>query len=233
MTLPTLRVLSAASIRTGVSAVAALQAAEGVVQADLQFTSAPKVRARVLDGEQADVVIASTAALDVLEQAGKLVAATRTTVGSTGMGVAVRTGASVPDLSTEAALRSALAAADTLLHNEGSSGLNAVRIIDELGLRAPLGARIRVCASGVELFELLGALHGTVYALANVTNIRDQVAAGLPVALAVHLPASLRTSTTYEVVAAAGATDPARAAAFAAAFATPEARSRLAEAGVT
>lgn len=227
-----LQLLSAGSIRTGVSAVAALFGQSTGIRVEADFTSAPKVRQRVLGGERPDVVIASSAALDALAAAGCVDPATRIRVGSTPMAVAMRTGRPIPDLSTVEAFTAALRRVDLIACNEGSSGIHARYLIDRLGLHDRPGPEIRVCASGAEVFEQVATSAGTACALVNVTNILDQVAAGAPICLAAPLPAALQNVTVYEAAVASGCTDAGRAARFVELFASASARQRLVEAGV-
>ena len=65
----------------------------------------------VTEGQSADVVIAPPAVLDSLAKAGKLDAASRAPVGRVGIGVVIRSGAPVPDISTTDALKQSVALA--------------------------------------------------------------------------------------------------------------------------
>lgn len=227
-----LRLLSAGSIRRGVAGVMALFERDQGVPVDADFSSAPKVRARVLAGEAADAVIASSAALEALAAAGRIDAASRTVIGCTGMAVALHQAAAVPDLSDTPAFREAMLAADLLVYNEGSSGLYAAQLVDALGLRARLGDRIRVVPNGAAMFGLIRTVPGKVYGLANVTNIMDEISKGAPVRLAARLPGDIENVTTYEAAVVTGAAQPALAGAFVRMFALDEGRERLAAAGV-
>lgn len=228
----TLRLLSAGSIRRSVTSV--IEMFEGMhdVRVDADFTSAPKVRTRILSGEQADVVIASASALDVLAKESKIVLASRAVVGRTGMAVAMRKGVTVPDLSGTEAFRRAMLEVDLLAYNEGSSGIHAAAIINQLGLREPLGSKIRVVQNGAEMFGLITSMPGKVVGLANITNILDQIDKGANVALAALLPDEIQNVTSYEVAVAAGSRQSALAAIFVGMFATPEGKKRLAAAGL-
>ena len=228
----TLRLLSAGSIRRGVSAVIALFEQASGARVEVVFTSAPKVRQRLLAGERRDVAIAATAARDALAAAGCLDVSTRTRVGSTPMVVAMCTGLPVPDLSTVEAFTAAMHGAHGVACNEGSSGLHALQVIEQLGLRDRAGPEIFVCASGAEVFERIATSAGTVYGLVNATNIADQVAAGAPVRLAAPLPEGLQHVTTYEAAVVTACGDAALAARFVAMFSGAPARRVLSDAGV-
>ena len=228
----TLRLLSAGSIRRGVTAVMQLFEGSAGARVDAQFSSAPKVRERVLAGETADVVIASKSALDTLAGQSRIDVASRTVIGRTTMAVAIHKDRTIPDLSTTDAFREALLAAEKVLYNQGSSGAHAAAVIDQLGLREPLGTRFCVVQNGAEMFGKITSSPGTVLGLAHVTNIVDQMAKGEPVALAGRFPAEIQHATQYDAAVAAGAEHPQLAGAFVRLFASPEGRQHLAASGL-
>lgn len=229
---PSLRLLSAGSIRRGVTSIIKMFGHNRGVSIDADFSSAPKVRARLMADEAADVVIASTEALDVLANAGKIRIDSRTLIGRTGMAVAVRLGAVVPDLSGKAAFRQAMLAADLIVYNQGSSGLHAAALIDALGLRQPLGEKIRVVQNGAEMFGLITAMPGRIYGLANITNIVDEVDKGSAVMLAALLPADIQSVTTYEAAVVTASLQQVLAGEFVKLFAVDEGRKQLAASGL-
>lgn len=204
----------------------------GETRVDADFTSAPKVQARILAGELADVVIASNKALNALEKESRILSTGRTVIGRTGMAVAMRKGATIPDLSSTEAFRRAMLEVDLLAYNQGSSGIHAAAVLDQLGLRELLGSKIHVVQNGAEMFELITSLPGRVVGLANITNILDQIAKGAPVALAAPLPGDLQHVTTYEAAVATSSTQAALSTRFVSMFATAKGRRRLASAGV-
>ena len=69
-----------------------------------------------------DVVIAPPAVLDELAKTGKI-GNERVAVGRVGMGVAVRAGAPIPDISSVEALKRSVLAAESLVFTRGSSGV--------------------------------------------------------------------------------------------------------------
>jgi molybdate transport system substrate-binding protein len=227
-----LRLLSAGSIRRGVTSIIQLFERRSGASVDADFSSAPKVRARLMADEAADVIIASAEALDVLAGAGKIRSDSRTLIGRTGMAVAAREGAVVSDLTTKTTFRQTMLAADLIAYNQGSSGLHAAALIDALGLREPLGEKIRVVQNGAEMFRLITMTPGRIYGLANITNIVDEIDKGSPVMLAALLPAEIQNVTTYEAAVASASLQPALADDFVNLFASDEGRKQLAAAGL-
>lgn len=227
-----LRLLSAGSIRRGVTCIIGMFERDCGTSVDADFSSAPKVRARLMADESADVVIASAEALDVLANAGKIRSDSRTLIGRTGMAVAVRRGAVVPDLSDKTAFRQAMLDADLVIYNQGSSGLHAAALIDALGLREFLGKKIRVVQNGAEMFGLITAMQGRIYGLANITNIVDEVDKSPAVMLAALLPAEIQGVTTYEAAIVTSSPQQELAGAFVRLFAVDEGRKQLAASGI-
>ncbi len=78
------------------------------------------MQAKLKGGEKADVIVLSAAAMDELEKAGSLVAGSRAELGRATVGVAVKSGAPQPDISTPEAVKKMLQSARTCrLHQSG------------------------------------------------------------------------------------------------------------------
>src|SRR3989449_2359583 len=99
-----IRVLSAGAVEPGLRAAAAAFGKQSGHDVKITFNTAPEIRKRIVGGEAFDVVIAPPAALDEFAGAGKI-SADRVDVGRVGLGVAVRPGAPVPDISSSEALK--------------------------------------------------------------------------------------------------------------------------------
>jgi molybdate transport system substrate-binding protein len=89
-------------------------------------------------GATADVVVLPAGALDVLEKAGKLRAGSRVELARVGIGVVVRAGAPLPDISTVDGVRRTLLAARSIAHPDpeggGFAGQQIVRMFARLGI---------------------------------------------------------------------------------------------------
>ena len=117
--------------------------------------SAPGLRVRfhatqallksIADGESADVVILTAEGIDQLAGQGKLEAASRVELGSSGVGLAVRAGAPKPDIGSVEALKRALLAAPSVAHSRmGASGIYFAGLLERLGLADRLKKRVIV-----------------------------------------------------------------------------------------
>ncbi len=97
---------------------------------------------RVRRGEALDVLIMVDAGMDDLVRSGHFVPQHRRNVAVSGIGVAVKTGRRMPDISTTDAFRQALLAAKSVGCSEGASGTYFIKVIaPKLGLTEAMRAR--------------------------------------------------------------------------------------------
>jgi len=115
------------------------------------FGSTEPLRTRIEKGEAADVTVIGEGAIDQLITQGKLVAATRTLVTRSGLGIAIRNGAPKPDLSTTEAFKRTLLAAKSISFNEqGLTGIYLWSLFQRLGITDEIKTRYKN-GSGAEL----------------------------------------------------------------------------------
>ena len=84
----------------------------------ISFGSTNPLKARIEKGEAFDLTILGEAAIDDLVKQGKLVATTRAVVARSGLGVAIRKGATKPDIGTTEAFKRALLNAKSIAYLE-------------------------------------------------------------------------------------------------------------------
>ncbi len=147
-----LTVLSAGAIEPGLKAAAAAFQKETGHGVKITFNTAPELKKR-MDGNAAfDVVIAPPAVIGEFAGAGKL-AETRANVGRVGMGVAVREGAPVPDMSSADALKRSVLAADSLVFNRASTGLYFEGLLRKMDIYTQVEARTTRYPDGASVME--------------------------------------------------------------------------------
>jgi molybdate transport system substrate-binding protein len=101
---------------------------------ELHFDATQAIVPRVRRGEPADLLILTQEAMDELAASGGVTRAWL--LGSSGVGVAVRAGASRPDISSVDALCAALLSASSVAHSKvGASGIYFSELLDRLGIR--------------------------------------------------------------------------------------------------
>lgn len=104
---------------------------------------------RVQAGEAFDGVVLAADAIDRLMTAGCVFAGSRLDLVQSSVAVAVKAGTPLPDISTEAALRSAIVAAPTIGYSTGPSGVALVKLFEKWGIDRDLQSRIVQAPPGV------------------------------------------------------------------------------------
>ena len=107
-------------------------------------TNAGGVLARIEAGEAADVVMTSSVGIDSLAAKGRVRAGSKVDVGGMRLGIAVKTGAPLPDIGTTEALREALrtaAVASIDPRGGATSGPFIDKLFEHLGIAAAVRDR--------------------------------------------------------------------------------------------
>ncbi|MDZ7589404.1 MAG: substrate-binding domain-containing protein [Rubrivivax sp.] len=110
---------------------------------------------RVRSGEAFDAVVLASDALSLLVASGHVVAGSCVDLVHSPVAVAVRAGAPRPDVSSQAALRQAVAAARSIGYSTGPSGTHLARLFERWGLADTLGDRIVMPPPGVPVGSLV------------------------------------------------------------------------------
>ena len=110
---------------------------------------------RVQAGEAFDAVILASDAIDRLIASGHAVAGSRVDLVHSGVAVAVREGASPPDIGSEEALRSAVMAARSVSYSTGPSGVALARLFERWGIAEALKSRLVTPPPGVPVGSLV------------------------------------------------------------------------------
>ncbi len=110
---------------------------------------------RVAAGEAFDVVALASDAIDKLIAAGRVDAGSKVDLVRSGVAVAVRAGAPLPDLSSEAAVRDAVLAAPRISYSTGPSGVALAQLFERWGIAAAIQSRIVTPPPGVPVGTLV------------------------------------------------------------------------------
>ena len=114
--------------------------------------TAPMLVKRIEDGETADVLILSRAAIDALGKLGKVAAGSEVSLASSGVGIAVKAGAPKPDISTPEALKRTLLNARSIAYSEpsagGASGVYFAKLIERMGIAEEMKPKTRYPPAG-------------------------------------------------------------------------------------
>jgi len=109
---------------------------------------------RVQAGEPFDVVILASDAIDRLIASGQVVEP-RVDLVRSPVAIAVRAGASHPDVATEPALRAAVLAARHISYSTGPSGVHLARLFERWGIAQDIKPRIVQAPPGVPVGSLV------------------------------------------------------------------------------
>ena len=230
--MPGIRVLSAAAVRQGLTSLAESFGAETGTEVNVTFATGPQIGERLEAGtEIADVIVAPDGLIDTLAGKGRVLGDGRAKLGGVEAGVAVKTGAPVPDISSAAAVRQALLAAEAVVFNKASSGDFIAQMITGLGVADAVAGRIHRFEDGAGAMKFLAATEGdTALGFGQSTGLRVHEAMGITVVG--PLPAGIGKVTTYVAAPVPEAADPAAARALIAYLTNDAGRKRFRETGV-
>ena len=117
---------------------------------NMEFSTSAAIRQKIQAGDAFDVAILSSEVLDDLIKSGKIASASRTDLGRSGIGVAVRAGAPKPDVKTPDALKQALLKAKSMTWVEaGASRVFIDKMLADLGITQDVKSKI-VLTKGVD-----------------------------------------------------------------------------------
>lgn len=149
---------------------------------------------RINAGEVFDLVIIGSDAIDQLIAGGKLAAGSRADFAKSGVGVAVRAGASTPDVSTSDAVKAAALAAKSIVYSAGPSGLYVGELFKKLGISEQVAAKVRQPSSGAEVAAIVarGEADLGFAQVSEFLGVQGLTDLG-------PLPASIQNYTTYSI----------------------------------
>lgn len=222
-----IKVLSAGAIEPGLKAAAAAFQKSTGHELRITFNTAPQIQKRIGEGEVHDVVIAPPA---VLDQVSSKLEQERTAIGRVGMGVAVRRGAPVPDVSTAEALKKSVLDADSLVFNRASTGLYLENLLKKMGVYEEVEKKTTRYADGAAVMEHVLKGKGREIGFAPITEILVHRDHGLR--LVGPLPAEVQNYTSYTASMMAAAPAAGAAQAFVRYLATPAAKATFVAAGI-
>jgi molybdate transport system substrate-binding protein len=219
-------VLSAGAVEPGLVAALALYQKKAAVT----FNTAPQIRERIeKKGEKFDVVIVPPAVMDAFAEAGR-VEAERVMLGRVGQGIAVRTGAPVPDISSVEALKRAMLGAESVVFNRATGGQYIESMLRKIGVYDQIESKTTRYASAAQVMDHLLKGKGREVGFAPMTEIMIYKDKGLR--FVGPLPPEVQQYNAYVASPMRGAANAQAAAALVRFLGTPAAKAALAAGGV-
>jgi molybdate transport system substrate-binding protein len=115
------------------------------------------LRDRLLAGERADAAMLSDAAIDALADKGLIAPGSRRSLGSVAIALAIKKGASIPDIATPEGLKETLLGAKSISYADPNHGATAgayfAMVLDQLGIRDRITDRLTLLPFGVEVIQ--------------------------------------------------------------------------------
>ena len=110
---------------------------------------------RVQAGEPFDLVVLAADAIDKLIATGRVIADSKVDLVRSAVAIAVRSGTSHPDVSSEEALRRAVLSAKTLGYSTGPSGTELLKLFERWGVADAVRDRVVQAPPGVPVGQLV------------------------------------------------------------------------------
>jgi molybdate transport system substrate-binding protein len=220
------RLLSTLALRGALVQLAEqYQAAKGVTL-DADYAPTVGLLKRLRDGERADVLILTREGLDELVAERAVVAASKIDLARSYVGLAVKAGAPHPDISTEAALVSALLAARSVAYSKiGASGIYFAELIQRMGIASEINANAIITAGFTAERLVTGEADLAVQQLSELKQVADIEVVG-------PIPRELQTAAVFTAGRMASSAKATEADAFLKYLASPEVAPVLRETGL-
>ena len=225
-----LKVMCARSMHVAVGTLGKAFAEGSGHEIAFDFGTVGALQGKLDGGETADVVILSVPGIDKLEQAGALMAGSRTNVARTFIALCIREGAPRPDFATMEAIKRLLKNARAIATSDpavgGSAGVHLARTFEQTGLAAMMTGKSLPQQSGVEVAKRVveGQAEFGLTLSGEVASVPGAVIAG-------PLPPPFGQDTTYCAAVMAGSGAKEVGLAFIAALTRPDTRTTWAKAG--
>jgi molybdate transport system substrate-binding protein len=206
-----LNILSGGAAQSVVNALAGDFCAATGYELDCTFNAVGTMKAKLLAGAPADLVILTRAVIDELAAGGQVLADSCADLGRVHTGIAVRAGDPLPDIASAGALRNTLSAAEGIFipdPQKATAGIHFARVLDALGIRGEVEPRLQTYPNGAAAMRALAQAKGArLVGCTQITEINDTPG----VVLAALLPREFELTTVYCVGLCADAAAPAAA----------------------
>jgi molybdate transport system substrate-binding protein len=216
------RVISGGAFKQVLNALIAEYQAESANTVTVTYQTVGQHLELIQNGqEEFDVAVLTPEAIDGLGKAGKIVAGSGINLARTGVGVVVKEGAPLPDISTADAFKRALLAAKSVAYIDpkagGSSGIYVGNLLERLGIADAVNAKAVLIHGGAVATHIAdGEAEIGVHQISEILPVKGVVLVG-------PLPAEIQNFTVYSAGVSTAAKDVATANTFLTFLAGPHA----------
>ena len=223
------KVLSAGAVKPVIPGLGEAFRQETGQTVTFTFDTVGALRTRAT-AETADVLILSDTAVDDLVRQRVIVEGTRVDIARVGIGVGVKQGAALPDISTTDAFKNTLLSAKSIAYMDpakgATSGIHFASVLERLGIASQVKDKTVLWPSGVSADAVAsGRADLCVQQMSEILPVAGVVVVG-------PLPKDLQKVTVYSAGLSAKSTNPEVARAFLAFVARPQFKPKFAAAGL-
>jgi molybdate transport system substrate-binding protein len=217
-----IKVISGGAFKQVLNALAAQYQTASGNTLDLTYRTVGQHLQLIKSGEESfDVAVLTPDAIDGLIKDGKVVAGSRADLAKTGVGVVVKAGAPLPDISSVDAFKRTLLAAKSVAYIDpaagGSSGIYVGKLLERLGIAAAINAKAKLIHGGAVADHIAdGEAEIGIHQISEILPVKGAVLVG-------PLPAEIQNFTVYAAGVGTAAKDSATASALVKFLAGPNA----------
>ena len=142
-----MKVFSTIAVQSTLEALLPRFERESGLTLDIAWNTAPALVKRLQGGETADVLILNRAGIDTMTRDGRILPGSEVTLASSATAIAIKAGATRPDISTPDALKRTLLAARSISYTDpaagGASGIYFAKLLERLGIAREINAKTK------------------------------------------------------------------------------------------
>jgi molybdate transport system substrate-binding protein len=206
----TIKVISGGAFKQVLNALAEQYEKASGNALDLTYRTVGQHLQLIKSGEESfDVAVLTPEAIDGLIKDGKVVAGSRADLAKTGVGVVVKVGTPLPDISSVEAFKRTLLAAKSVAYIDpaagGSSGIYVGKLLERLGIAAEINAKAKLIHGGAVADHIAdGEAEIGIHQISEILPVKGAVLVG-------PLPAEIQNFTVYSAGVGTAAKDSAAA----------------------
>jgi molybdate transport system substrate-binding protein len=223
------RVLATGVFATTLQSLAGPFESSSGYKIQVSIANAGEVASRIIAGEAADLVMSSSASVKTLAKQSALVS-NEVVIGKMRLGVAVQSGAAIPDLTSTETFRTLLLSAAKVAYIDPNGGATSgpffEKMFSSLDVADAVHAKAMLCKDGAEIVRAVASGKAAI----GMTQGSEIIGAS-GVAFAGYLPNSLNLTTLYSASIATRSKNPQGASAFLQFLAGPIGSDHLRRAG--